>query len=341
MAEMLRTPVADRSAWTVRDLERDTAWRHRLDARERDEVVDFSRALVARGLDWRSLERSSGKTPRFTEIVDRIEDELDEGRGLFLLSGVPVEELTRPEIELLYAWFGIHLGAPKSQSVTGEIIAEVTDRGSNYATDPNARGYLSNDELRPHTDGCDISSLLCLRQAKRGGTTSLASSMAIYNRVLAEHPEYLEALYRGFHHDLRGYGKKGTGDETTEFRLPVFSFVAGKLSAGFNGKTIRTAPAKNGIPLTEIETAAVDFVEGLARDPALRADMRLAPGEIVAFSNCTTFHMRDEFEDFAEAERKRLLLRLWINGNHPRPLPEIAAKMLRGGIAKRPGASLL
>ena len=41
------------------------------------------------------------------------------------------------------------------------------------------------------------------------------SSTATYNAVLAERPEFLEVLYRGFYNDLRGEGPTQKIDELT------------------------------------------------------------------------------------------------------------------------------
>ncbi|NWG46193.1 MAG: TauD/TfdA family dioxygenase [Alphaproteobacteria bacterium] len=328
---MLDAPLTGPACWRAADLASDTSWRHRLTDAERAEILRIARlpSPPPGPEDRRRL------APHLEARLDRVADELRRGRGLFLLTGWPIEEMNRPEIERGYVWFGEALGTLKSQNVAGDLIGEVMDVGQDYAIDPNARGYMSNDELRPHSDGCDLSSLLCLRSAKSGGTTSLVSTGTIHNILRETRPDLLPLLYRGFYNDLRGYGEKGTGRETSPTRWPVFLYHEGHLSSGYNGKTIRTAPAKNRIALSAREIEAIDLLERYAEDDALRVDLRLAPGELVVFSNLLTLHKRDRFEDHPEPERRRLLLRLWLNDHEPRPLPEAVATLLRGGISAR------
>ena len=45
------------------------------------------------------------------------------------------------------------------------------------------------------------------------GESMIASAMAIYNEILASYPEYLDALYTGFHYDVRGEGVTGSSNE--------------------------------------------------------------------------------------------------------------------------------
>jgi hypothetical protein len=44
----------------------------------------------------------------------------------------------------------------------------------------------------------------------------------------------------------------------------------------------------------------------------MRLDMMLLQGDMQFINNYTTLHARTEFEDFAEPERRRLMVRLWL-----------------------------
>ena len=76
------------------------------------------------------------------------------------------------------------------------------------------------------------------------------------------------------------------------------------------------------------------------------SQMELQPGDMQWLHNHTIFHDRTAFEDWAEPERKRHLLRLWLAVPGARPLPEVYANRYgkvdigdRGGIIV-PGAAL-
>ena len=57
--------------------------------------------------------------------------------------------------------------------------------------------------------------------------------------------------------------------------------------------------------------AALDFVQEVASRPELRVTFTLEPGEILFWHNFTLLHARTAFAN--SEDRKRLLLRLWLN----------------------------
>ena len=65
-------------------------------------------------------------------------------------------------------------------------------------------------------------------------------------------------------------------------------------------------------------------------------------GDIQLLSNHSVLHSRAAFEDYPEPERKRDLLRLWLNVREGRPLvPEFAERLNtgpRGGVHVREAA---
>ena len=85
--------------------------------------------------------------------------------------------------------------------------------------------------MSPHTDSCDLVGLLCLRNAQAGGGVSrLTSAISVHNTLLAEHPDVLAALYRGYVRHRRGEEQPGELPYTP-YRIPVYSNVDGKISA--------------------------------------------------------------------------------------------------------------
>ena len=58
--------------------------------------------------------------------------------------------------------------------------------------------------------------------------------------------------------------------------------------------------------------AAVEAIKDVFGDEALQFRFRLRAGEIQFVANREIGHSRTEFRDFDEAERRRLLIRLWL-----------------------------
>ena len=125
--------------------------------------------------------------PEFGLRLAAIASELENGRGFFLLRGLPVAKYSLDTVKAIYWGIGIHLGAPVYQNTRGDLMTHVADRGDDY-NDVNIRLYTTAAAANPHNDPRDVVGLLCVRHAVEGGTSMIASAMSIYNRVVAEHP---------------------------------------------------------------------------------------------------------------------------------------------------------
>jgi alpha-ketoglutarate-dependent taurine dioxygenase len=347
LRERLEGPVLSPAAWKGSELERDS-WIVRLDA---DDVADIDRALAhARSTvsDWRQLTRDDFPLERMAKRFVELDRELRQGRGFLVLRGLDIRRY--PASDVFLVWMGLcsWLGVVVPQNKEGELIGAVTDGGLVKADEqghlvpasasapgddrnPNFRQYKSRADLRFHNDSADLVGLLCVQSAKSGGMSTVTSSMAVYNTLLAEAPEALEHLYEGFHYDVRGEGPSRNLSEVTRHKVPVFSYFEGRLSCRFNPKPIETAQLKTGVPLSPERLAAVRLVERLAGREDLRLDMWLEPGDMQILNNLVMLHSRTEFEDWPEPQRRRLLLRAWINlRDGPRLAPEFANRYNAG-----------
>jgi hypothetical protein len=335
---MLREPLTDRSAWTRADLEQDETWVHHFNSDELGEIAAAVGTAKERGLQPGAFSRDDFPLPLVSRRIARVIDELEAGRGCVLMRGLNPSHYSDDDLKILYWGLGVHLGEPVSQNAAGQRLGYVTDRGRDYAK-VNVRGYTTSAELKMHCDAADIVTLLCVHHARSGGESLVTSSVSIHNELLAAFPEYLEPLYVGFHFDLRGEGSSGDPDEITHCKVPVFSYHAGRLSCRFNQRTIEDGMRKAGMPLAGRALAAVQAVGALARRPDLCYPMQFQPGDIQLLNNHSILHGRRAFEDFAEPQRRRLLMRMWINLDDGRPLDAAFANRLntgpRGGVAVR------
>ncbi|MCP5150233.1 MAG: TauD/TfdA family dioxygenase [Ectothiorhodospiraceae bacterium] len=340
--EPLSRPFGGPGAWRPSDLETDGSWLFELDGEDLAELDAAVRSVRARGLEAEQFDREAFLAPRLEARAGQMVEVLERGRGLVLVRGIDPARYDEPTLRALYWGIGTHIGVAVSQNAAGEHLAEVTDRGRDYQA-VNVRGYTTSAALRFHCDASDVVGLLCVHHAARGGESLVASAMTIHDLLLAEHPEHLPPLYRGFHFDLRGEGGRGDPNEVTDHRVPVFSHHRGILSCRYNQRTIEDGQRKSGAPLDEAELAAVRAVGVLAERPDVQFSMRFRPGDIQLLNNHVVLHARTAFEDFPEPERRRRLLRLWLNLRHGRPLDARFANRLntgpRGGVAVRPRAA--
>ena len=304
--------VRNRSAWRGPDFDGDESWVYHLTDTDIAELDTALAMVTEKGLEPLAFTRKEFPLPTFGVQLDKILEELENGRGFVLMRGLPIDRYDEVAIYRLYWGMAVYLGDMISQNAKGDLIGRVEDIGVDYHSF-NARGYTTSAELHPHNDSADLVGLLCIRQARTGGESHIASALTIYNKILAAHPDYIDVLYDGFHYDIRGEGMTSDPNEVTQNRIPLYSYFDDRLSCRFNPRAITTAADKMKKPLSGAEHDVVEMMSELAIDPAIRHEMILQPGDLQILNNHMILHARTEFEDWPERERNRLLLRLWVN----------------------------
>jgi TfdA family taurine catabolism dioxygenase TauD len=332
-----RPLIEGRSAWVGRDLrDRPEEWIYQLAPAEIAEIEAATASVRARGLDIAEIRRADFPLQTLGPVLDRLREEILNGRGFVLIRGLPVEGRPMADSAAAYWGVGTYLGNARSQNAMGHLLCHVRDLGL-ATTDPNVRTYQTTERQHFHTDSCDIVGLLCLKTAKRGGLSSIVSSMAIYNVMARRRPDLAARLFRPFPTDRRGEVPAG---KKPFFDIPVYNEYAGYLSVIYSRTYInsgqRFAEARR---LQPAEIEALDMFDDFANDADLRLDMELRPGDMQFLHNHTILHDRTAFEDWPEPERKRHLLRLWLAAPGARPLPPVYAERYgsttvgdRGGI---------
>jgi len=274
--------------------------------------------------------------PRLAPRLAALRDELLHGRGFVLLRGMPVGRWSTREVSLAFIGLGAHLGSARSQNAAGHLLGHVRDVGL-ASTDPAVRIYQTHERQTFHTDSCDVVGLLCLREARRGGDSLLASSVTVFNEMRRRRPDLAALLFRPLATDRRGEVPQGM---KPYFEIPVFNWYEGRLTTIYQRQYIDSAQRFDDAPrLTDAHVQALDLFDSLAEDPAVHLTMRLAPGDMQFVHNHTMLHDRTAFEDHEESARRRHLLRLWLAVPGARPLPPVFAQRYgqvtvgdRGGI---------
>jgi hypothetical protein len=319
--------------WYGRDLSQRRDWIRELGAAELAEIDAAVQAFSKTGLALEALSPAAFPLPRLGKALNEILAELLEGRGFVLLRGLPVERMTREQQAIAYLGIGTWLGSLRSQNAKGHLLGHVRDLGLDIR-DPGVRYYQTNRRLEYHTDSVDVVGLLCLKSARAGGESYLASSMTVYNEVLARRPDLVPALFEPFPTDRRGEVPEGM---QPWFEIPVFHWHGGRLSCIYVRQYIESAqkhfPAARR--LTGLQIQAMDLIDELCNDPAIHLSMDFRPGDIQLLHNHQILHSRGDFENWPEPERHRHLLRLWVAPAEARALPEVFAARY-GSVA--PGA---
>jgi len=335
--QILPPPQNTPSLWYGPDMEkRKSEWTLELSSAEITELEAAAEPLLAAKQDIANLNKEKFPLPILAPRLATIRNELIKGRGFALIRGLPVSRYNEQEAGTIFYGLGCHIGSPRSQNAKGHMLGHVRDLGMK-GNDPNVRIYQTNERQTFHTDSADVVGLLCLKTAKKGGTSLLVSASAIYNEMREHRPDLLEILLQPIATDRRGEVPEGM---LPYLLIPVFTLYEGCLTVFYQRQYIDSAQRFDDAPrLTPMHVEALDMFDHLANDPRLNLSMNLAPGDIQFVYNHALLHDRTGFEDWEDPEQKRHLLRLWLSVPGDRPLPDIFASRFgsteignRGGI---------
>jgi hypothetical protein len=333
-------------AWQGMDFREPGDFTHLLTDAEITEIDAAVQSIVQQGIDHIAIDQHNFELPQLGKQLTTIRDDvLLRGRGFMVIRGVPVEYYSIEKAAAAFLGIGAYLGKPVSQNGKGHILGHVKDLGRSIE-DPNARIYQTTHKQTFHTDSVDIVALLCLKTAKAGGLSRIVSSMFLYNEMFRRRPDLAAVLFEPFCFDRRGEvppGKKG------HYETPIFHWHADRLSVFYGNRYyIESAQRFPDAPrLTRKQIEALDLFDALANDPSNYLDIEFKPGDIQCIHNHVILHDRTDYEDWAEPERKRHLLRLWLCPPNGRPLPPVFADRYgsteignRGGIVL-PGVTMI
>jgi len=324
--------------------QRSGEWRHDLTSTEVEELDGAVGSVISNGTSILDVTRAEFPLPTLGPVLDKIQEEVVNGRGFVLIRGIPVADYTIEEAAIAYFGVGAYFGWAIPQNAKGHVLGHVRDIGLD-PNNPEHRIYGTRARHLYHTDSCDIVGLLCLQTAKSGGQSKIASSVTVYNEMIKVRPDLVELMEQPFYTDRKGEIPKGKGPY---YQMPIFHRYAGLLTTTYSRDFITAAQRYEDVPrLTEIQTEAMDLADELADSDELRLDMDFQPGDIQFLHNHQILHARTPYEDYDEPGRKRHLLRLWLAPPNARPLPplmserfgNIEAGTARGGI-RVPGQTL-
>ncbi len=338
--------------WRGSEIAQSSTWVREWTSAQLAEIDSALAEVRRRGLAWHEITPAAFPLPGLRALLDDIAAELEDGLGLVKLRGLPVWRYDEADLRRIYFGLGVALGRPVFQNRRGELMRAIRDEGGDLgarygqvAASGTERPFLSsyartlsNGVLRFHTDRTDAVSLLCVRQAKAGGTSKICSSPAVHNAMLARQPDLVEALFEPIPRSRLGEESDEAGET---YMLPVFGLREGHFTSHFSLTYIEAAQLAPDVPrLSAAQREAIDLLLDLAEE--LSFEMVLEPGDIQFLNSHVTYHGRTPFEDDAKSGRDRLLLRIWYAMPNSRALPldhavlwrNVEAGIERGGIGQ-------
>jgi len=344
------TPITGPCAWYGHDMARSARWVRHLAPEQVAELDAALGAIERRGLAWYEIQRRDFPLPGLKPLLDDVADELENGSGMMKLRGFPVARYTEAQLRQLYFGLGANLGTPVFQNRGGELMRLIRDEGAGVGArygqvenTPDGKPFLSsyartlsNGALRFHTDRTDVVGLLCVRQAAKGGVSTICSSVAVHNEMIRRRPDLAALLYAPYYRSR--HGEEAENNDQV-YALPIFGVRDGRFTSHFSLTYIEEAQMVSGVPkLTPAQKEALDLLLALARE--LSFEMTLDAGDIQFLNSHVTYHGRTPFEDDKASGHDRLLMRLWLAMPNSRALPvgqevlwqRIEAGAVRGGI---------
>jgi len=308
---MLDRPLRGRQAWTAATLDRED-YLFSLSNAALVEIERFVATLRRNPLPVELVRAEDYDFAATRPIMRRLKAALDRGVGFGLLDRLPVDAFDKSDLKACYWVLSQMIARPVAQSFTGNMLYDVIDTGQMKG--PKVRADKTRQDLTFHTDyGYNLPpryiGLQVLRTARAGGRSGVVSLTAVHEAMRRRHPDLLPRLYRPFH--VNRYGEHAPGDPRTGFH-PVFVWDGKRLWGRFNHRNIIAGYEMAGVAMDPETREAIDALNALMFDPALGFYFDLEPGQIQYLMNWACAHCRTEYEDFAEEDRKRHLVRIFL-----------------------------
>jgi hypothetical protein len=197
-------------------------------------------------------------------------------------------------------------------------LFDVKDRGLDYTKQaiPVSKTKASTGF---HTDSTaleyspDIVGLLCINPARTGGESLLANAADVYCWLQNEHPEYLNLLCTPIIRDVITPGTEKNIEAIRKNKFPVFSFDESGLKFRYMRYWITTGYQKSDTEIPENLEKALDCIDQFLHTDENVYKFMLERGDMLFVNNRFLCHNRTAFQDFYEQEKKRTLVRTWIN----------------------------
>ncbi|MFI6658941.1 TauD/TfdA family dioxygenase [Streptomyces sp. NPDC050523] len=302
-------PFTGPALWYGPDLAGRDDWILQLSAENRDELRAAAHTARTRAAPLLRMTIADFPLTMLATELERAAKTLSEGRGFLLIKGVPEDLLAQAEAATVLRGIGQYLGSPVPQTAGGHTLCHIRDVGPPHREDPAPPACLTRAVVPLHTSESDLLGLLCLRPARSGGRTLLASAAAVHNAVLGTRPHLAARLYGTHPFDRRQEQAPGDGSSlasplvTRHGDRPSMRYDRARLDVGARAAWDGTLAA---------DTELYDVIDTTAASPAVRLELDLEPGDLLLLDNHVVLHGRSAYEDFDAAEQKRHLLRLWL-----------------------------
>lgn len=309
---MLDVEFQDAAAWRGADLGAN-AGRFQLPAAALDEIVAMARKLAASPVPLPSSKPAHFELPATTAFMAEVNETLTSGIGFALIDRLPLEDIGEAGARAAHWLLCSMVERPVAQNFRGDLIYDVTDTGRPPGN--GVRPDKTNAEQNFHTDNSynlcppNYVALLCIRGAMSGGMSHIVSFKAAHNALRSKQPDLLRRLYEPFFFDRQ---REHAPNDVMTTHHALFEPDGGDVLARLSKFQVVNGQVLANEPLDDAGAAALDALEGAMNAPGMDVSFQFQPGQIQILNNRKIGHRRTGFEDWPDAQNKRLLVRLWM-----------------------------
>jgi alpha-ketoglutarate-dependent taurine dioxygenase len=285
----------------------------RLEDDARQELEGIVAFLRDNPLPLQMLEPDAFRMQACRRMMARVSETLTNGVGFVIIDRLPLDVFSKEEAKAIYWMLSQLVCRPVAQSWDGKMVYDVRDLGKPPGN--GVRPDVTNAEQNFHTDNSynlcqpDYVSLLCLRPAKEGGISSIVSFHTVYNEMLQKHPKLVDRLFAPYLFDRQ---KEHAPDAPPVISHPLMQVVDGRVTCRLSHRHVINGYKMAGIPLDPLGAEALETLEATMNQKHLIREFWFEPGQIQIVDNRRLGHRRTGYVDFAEEDRKRHLVRLWL-----------------------------
>ena len=332
-------PATGPAVWTGVELSQNDDWIIKLTPSDLKELNTAVMNIQRRNIPVQEITTNDFLLPHLSARLQAFAEELKNGRGFGVIRGIPVENYTEEACKIISWGLCSYLGTGVPQSRQGEWINHVIDLSDVTNTNKpdfvralsrtELRSNYEGGELRWHTDSTELIALFCLKKAKSGGESRLASSAKLHNMMLEKNPACLKALYDGYYYMSLPYDDKTKTLKLSSDRIPVFRRRGKSVSCYYIPQVVERAIDRANIFYTAIENDARELIQSKANTPGIAHEFMLEPGDLEVINNLIVMHARKKYKDHSKVDKRRHLLRLWMAtkrktiGDTPNTLPNL------------------
>ncbi len=197
----------------------------------------------------------------------------------------------------LFAWIvAALLGDTIPQNAEGDRLMPVYARPGAKRIGEGARYHQTREGGASHTDNVSLPALFdylvfsCIRPAAIGGESILISGFALHER-LETIPAALDILRQPFWWEYRGIS-------ANLFEAPIITYTsAGEPRFRYLRRYLESAHARACAPLTPEQIWALDAMDAVLDEEALRFRLSMAEGDILIAYDSQVLHARTTFCD--------------------------------------------